>query len=165
MEVFVNRALQKCMRYQENCYTKLKIRTIPDILMRNPKILTFFLTFCNISQIPKNVWHSWECGHHVSNLYPKSRGINRIIFLEIMIRIKLAEKVIGIKIENVRDVDFEKYKLSHHRQDISCGDCKPLMAPVQEHGNSDLDQPLQQHHSVSFCGTLQSESSFHAHMW
>ena len=47
----------KNLYYQENCYLQSNILTIPEILVKNPKILTFLLTCCDISKnltIPDN---------------------------------------------------------------------------------------------------------------
>ena len=44
----------KNVGYQENWYTKLKILTNPDILVKNLKILMFFLTFAIFQNILTN---------------------------------------------------------------------------------------------------------------
>ena len=48
--MFLTTALTKCKCYKEHCYSKVEILTMPDILVKNPKFLKFFLTFCCVSE-------------------------------------------------------------------------------------------------------------------
>ena len=70
-EKFVTELLKMYVtrKKEKDAMKKLYILTIPVTLVKIPKILKFFLTFCNISKYPDNSWHAWQYGHHEKERY------------------------------------------------------------------------------------------------